>query len=177
MERPAIDIALDVTIAGTPEQVFTALTEDIGGWWGYPAVDPRGRALSLSLDASLGGHFREHWADGGEVIATVSGLSADEHLMLTGPFHLGLCVAVATFDLNEVAAGTLVNFTFRAFGVIDPATAEGFGNAWKDLVGIRLKALVETGRRMGIDGEAPANVHPIDDGQARQEAEASERSP
>jgi uncharacterized protein YndB with AHSA1/START domain len=160
VEKPAIDVALDVAIAGTPNQVFAALTKDIGGWWGFPAVDSR--ALSVSLDASLGGHFVEHWDDGGgQLIATVTGVSANDHLTMTGPFHLGVAVGVATFDLEKVADGTLLHFTFRAFGVVDPAKAEGMGSGWNELVGARLKALVETGARMGIDGDGPTIVHAI----------------
>jgi DNA-binding transcriptional ArsR family regulator/uncharacterized protein YndB with AHSA1/START domain len=168
MERPGIDIALDVTIAGTPKQVFAALTEDVGGWWGYPALDSR--ALSLSLDPSLGGHFVEHWEDGGQLVATVTGVSADNRLTMTGPFHLGLAVGVAEFDLEEIADGTLLHFTFRAFGAIDPARAEGMGSGWNELVGIRLKALVETGTRMGIDGNGPTNVQAIEETHAREQA-------
>jgi DNA-binding transcriptional ArsR family regulator len=168
VDRPAIDVALDVTIAGTPNQVFAALTEDIGGWWGYPALDSR--ALSVSLDASLGGDFVEHWEDGGQLVATVTGLSADNHLTMTGPFHLGLAVGMAAFDLEEIADGTLLHFTFRAFGDIDPAKAEGFGGGWNELVATRLKALVETGTRMGIDGEGPTNVHAIEEAHAREQA-------
>src|SRR5262249_18740403 len=171
MERPAIDVALDVTIAGTPQQVFAALTDDIGGWWGDPALDSR--ALSVALDASLGGHFVEHWDDGGQVMATVTGLSADDHLTMTGPFHLGVAVGVATFDLQEIADGTLLHFAFRAFGVIDPAKVEGMGSGWKELVATRLKALVETGRRMGIDGDGPTNVHAIEENQARGQVQRS----
>jgi uncharacterized protein YndB with AHSA1/START domain len=169
VEKPAIDVALDVTIAGAPKQVFAALTEDIGGWWGFPALDAR--ALSVSLDASLGGHFVEHWDDGGQLIATVTGMSADDHLTMTGPFHLGVAVGVATFDLTEIADGTLLRFTFRAFGVVDPATAEGMGSGWQQLVGSRLKALVETGTRMGIDGDGTTNVHAIEEADARAGAE------
>jgi DNA-binding transcriptional ArsR family regulator/uncharacterized protein YndB with AHSA1/START domain len=173
VERPAIDVALDVTIAGAPKQVFAALTEDIGGWWGQPALDSR--ALWLSLDASLGGHFVEHWEDGGQLVATVTGLSPDSHLAITGPFHLGLAVGVATFDLEEVADGTLLHLTFRAFGDIDPAAAEEVGSGWNELVGTRLKALVETGTRMGIDGEGPTNVHAIEETDARERARRRSR--
>ena len=174
VERPVIDVALDVTIAGTPKQVFAALTEDIGGWWGYPAVDSR--ALSLSLDASLGGQFVEHWDDdGGQVIATVTGLSADNHLTMTGPFHFGLAVGVAAFDLEEIADGTLLRFAFRAFGVIDPEKAEGMGSGWNELIATRLKALVETGTRMGIDGDGPTNVHAIEEDQAGERARRRSR--
>ena len=168
VDRPAIDVALDVTIAGTPNQVFAALTEDIGGWWGYPALDSR--ALSVSLDASLGGDFIEHWEDGGQLVATVTGLSTDNHLTMTGPFHLGLAVGMAAFDLEEIADGTLLHFTFRAFGDIDPEKAEGFGSGWNELVATRLKALVETATRMGIDGDGPTNVHAIEEAHAREQA-------
>jgi len=168
VDRPAIDVALDVTIAGTPNQVFAALTEDIGGWWGYPALDSR--ALSVSLDASLGGDFVEHWEHGGQLVATVTGLSAANHLTMTGPFHLGLAVGMAAFDLEEIADGTLLHFTFRAFGDIDPAKAEGFGSGWNELLGTRLKALVETGTRMGIDGDGPTNVHTIEQTLGREQA-------
>jgi DNA-binding transcriptional ArsR family regulator/uncharacterized protein YndB with AHSA1/START domain len=168
VEKPAIDVALDVTIAAAPNQVFAALTEEIGGWWGFPAVDSR--ALSVSLDASLGGQFVEHWDDGGQLIATVTGVSADDHLTMTGPFHLGLAVGVATFDLDEVADGTLLHFTFRAFGVVDSAKAEGMSRGWNELVGTRLKALVETGKRMGIDGDVATNVHAIEETPGGEEA-------
>jgi len=104
------------------------------------------------------------------VIATVTGLSADNHLTMTGPFHLGLAVGVAAFDLEEIADGTLLHFAFRAFGVIDPAKVEGMGRGWNELVGTRLKTLVETGTRMGIDGEGPANVHAIEETQAHEQA-------
>ena len=159
MDRPAIDVALDVTIADTPKVVFAAMTEDIAGWWGYPAVDAR--AIGLSLEPGLGGRFIEHWDGGGQIVATITGWSPDSHVRLTGSFHLELAVAVATFDLEEVADGTLVRFTFRAFGVVDPQTAVGFGHALSELVGTRLKALVETGARMGIDGDGKLNVRAI----------------
>jgi DNA-binding transcriptional ArsR family regulator len=167
MERPAIDVALDVTIADTPKAVFAAITEDIAGWWGYPAVDAR--AVGLSLDPGLGGHFIEHWDEGGQVIATVTGWSPNSHVRLTGSFHLELAVGFATFDLEEVADGTLVRFSFRAIGVVDAQTAEGLGSGWNQLVGTRLKALVETGARMGVDGAGRTNVRAIQ-GQERESA-------
>lgn len=34
--RPAVDVALEVAMAATPTAVFSALTEDPGGWWGHP---------------------------------------------------------------------------------------------------------------------------------------------
>ena len=157
--RPTIDIALDVEIAGTPAAVFAALTKDIGGWWGHPAVTSR--ATGLALDPRLGGLFTERWEDGGQVIASVTGWAQGEHLQLTGSFHMGVGVGVAAFDLAESAAGTLLRFSFRALGLVDAEVAGAMSRGWAELVGTRLKALVETGTRLGIDPDEPPSIRSI----------------
>ena len=157
--RPTIDIALDIEIAGTPAVVFAALTRDVGGWWGPPFVTAR--ANSLALDGRLGGLFTERWDSGGHVIASVTGWAQDEHLTLTGAFHLGVGVGVATFDLAEVGTGTLLRFSFRAIGVVDTEAAGAISRGWAELVGTRLTALVETGTRLGIDPDEPHTIRRI----------------
>ena len=157
--RPTIDVALDIEIAGTPAAVFAALTKDIGGWWGHPFVTAR--ATSLALDPQLGGLFAERWQNGGQVIASVTSWAQDEHLQLTGSFHMGVGVGVATFDLAESGGGTLLQFSFRAIGVVDAEVAEAMSRAWAELVGTRLKRLVETGTRLGIDPDEPATIRSI----------------
>jgi DNA-binding transcriptional ArsR family regulator/uncharacterized protein YndB with AHSA1/START domain len=157
--RPAIDVALDIEIAGTPAAVFAALTKDIGGWWGHPFVTAR--ATSLALDPRLGGLFTERWDNGGQVIASVTAWAQDEHLQLTGSFHMGAGVGVATFDLAESATGTLLQFSFRAIGVMDAEAARAMSRAWAELAGTRLKRLVETGTRLGIDPDEPPTIRSI----------------
>jgi DNA-binding transcriptional ArsR family regulator/uncharacterized protein YndB with AHSA1/START domain len=154
--QPAIDIALDIEIVGTPAAVFAALTKDAGGWWGHPFVTAR--ATSLALDPRLGGLFTERWDNGGQVIASVTGWAQDEHLQLTGSFHMGVGVGVAAFDLAESGAGTLLRFSFRAVGVVDAEVAEAMSRGWAELVGARLKGLVETGTRLGIDPDEPPTI-------------------
>jgi DNA-binding transcriptional ArsR family regulator/uncharacterized protein YndB with AHSA1/START domain len=158
--RPTIDIAQDIEIAGTPTAVFAALTKDVGGWWGHPFVTAR--ATSLTLDPRLGGLFTERWDHGGgQVIASVTGWAPDEHLALTGSFHMGVGVGVAAFDLAESGAGTLVQFSFRAIGVVDAEAAGAMSRAWAELVGTRLKMLVETGTRLGINPDEPPTIRSI----------------
>jgi DNA-binding transcriptional ArsR family regulator/uncharacterized protein YndB with AHSA1/START domain len=157
--RPTVDVALDIEITATPAAVFAALTKDIGGWWGHPFVTAR--AGALSLDPRLGGLFAEQWENGGQVIASVTGWAQDEHLRLTGPFHMGVGVGVATFDLAESGAGTRVRFSFRAIGVVDATVAEAMSRGWAELVGTRLKRLAETGTRLGIDPDEPPSVRPL----------------
>ena len=157
--QPTIDVALDIEIAGTPTAVFAALTKDIGGWWGPPFATAR--ATSLALEPRLGGLFTERWETGGLVIASVTGWAQDEHLALTGSFHMGAGVGAATFDLAEAGTGTLLRFSFRAIGVMDAAVAGDQSRGWAELVGTRLKELVETGTRLGMDPGEPPTVRSI----------------
>jgi DNA-binding transcriptional ArsR family regulator len=163
--RPPVDVALDVVIAGSRHTVFESITVRIGQWWGPPAVDAR--ATRLSLDPSLGGRFAEHWGDtGGQILATVTGLEPDRQLRLTGPFHFGLALADAIFDLEDARGGTLVRFSFRAIGAIDPDAIDGIASGWTTLVASRLKALVETGSAEGAVAAA-SNLRAIGDPAAR----------
>jgi len=68
---------------------------------------------------------------------------------------------VAVFDLAESDAGTLLRFSFRAIGVVDAEVAGATSRGWAELVGTRLKALVETGARLGIDPDEPAAIRSI----------------
>jgi DNA-binding transcriptional ArsR family regulator/uncharacterized protein YndB with AHSA1/START domain len=146
--RPAVDVALDVIVAGSRHAVFEAITERIGAWWGYPAVDER--ATRVSLEPGVGGRVVEHWGEsGGQLIATVTALDPDRQVRLTGSFHFGLVLGDATFDLEDAVGGTLLRFSFRAMGTIDPATLEDIQTGWTSLVASRLKALVETGSPEG----------------------------
>ena len=157
--RPTVDVALDIEIASSPGAVFAALTKDVGGWWGPPFVTAR--AISVALEPRLGGLFTERWDNGGQVIASVTGWAQDEYLALTGAFHLGVGVGVATFDLAEAGTGTLLRFSFRAIGVVDTEAAGAMSRGWAELVGARLTALVETGTRLGIDPDEPHTIRRI----------------
>jgi hypothetical protein len=101
----------------------------------------------------------EQWSEGGAVVAVVTGWQEDRHLALTGSFH-HVAVGVATFDLAPTDAGTLLNFAFRAVGVVDPDLAEAMPGGWKELLANRLKALVESGTRLGIAADrSPTPIH------------------
>jgi len=152
-DRPAVDLALDVSIAAAPSDVFAALTRDVGGWWGPPFL--HAQTTSLTLEPRLGGLLVEQWDDGGALLATVTSWAQDRHLELTGPFHLGLALAIASFDLTGSQLTTELRFSFRAFGAIVAEVAEPFARGWRELVGQRLKTLVETGTRLGIAPDQP----------------------
>jgi len=68
---------------------------------------------------------------------------------------------VATFDLAGSGAGTVLRFSFRAIGVVDAAVGEAMSRGWAELVQTRLKGLVETGTRLGIDPDEPPTIKPV----------------
>jgi uncharacterized protein YndB with AHSA1/START domain len=152
-DKPAVDVALRVLMAAPPSTVFAALTEDPGGWWGPPYL--RSGTTALNLDRRLGGHLVEVWETGGALLATITAWTQDRQLELTGPFHLGLALGIASFELSPTADGTEVEFTFRAVGIVEDELIESFAKGWGELVGQRLKTLVETGRRLGIAPDPP----------------------
>jgi uncharacterized protein YndB with AHSA1/START domain len=152
-DRPAVDVALDVAIAAPRSLVFAALTEDPGGWWGHPYL--RSDATGLTLEPRLGGLVVESWEGGGFVLASVTGWTDGGYLQLTGPFHLGLALGIATFELSDSDEGTSVKFSFRAIGAIEPQLVERFAEGWTELIGRRLKSLVETGKRLGVAPDPP----------------------
>ena len=135
------------------------------------------RATGVSLESGLGGRFVEHWGDtGGQMIATVTGVERDRHLRLTGPFHFGLALADANFDLEDAPGGTLVRFSFRAVGAIDPTVIAGIESGWTTLVASRLKAFVEAGSAEGAGAvAAESNLRAIGEPRARPAGSGSRR--
>jgi hypothetical protein len=70
-------------------------------------------------------------------------------------------IGVAAFDLAPSGTGSLLQFSFRAIGAIGDAVAEDLSRGWAELVGTRLKTLVERGTRLGIDAEQAHIIRPI----------------
>lgn len=151
-DKPAVDLAFQVSIGASRAAVFHALTHDTGGWWGHPFL--RADTTSLFLERRLGGLLVEHREGGGSAVAVVTSWTDDRHLELTGPFHFGLAVCIATFDLLPTDEGTSLEFSFRAIGAIE-GTADQFAKGWRELVAERLKTLVETGKRLGVNPDPP----------------------
>jgi hypothetical protein len=110
----------------------------------------RADATALSLEVRPGGRLVEEWYGGGQVLATVTGLTTHEWVQLRGPFHLGNASATVEFAIVADGSGSMVRLGFSAYGLIDPATADGFGLAWQVLVGDHLKAFLEHGTRSGV---------------------------
>jgi uncharacterized protein YndB with AHSA1/START domain/DNA-binding transcriptional ArsR family regulator len=146
--RLDIDVTLDLTLPRPRRQVFAALT-DVASWWGPPYVTSA--ATDLRLDARLGGTFEEVWGtEGGRMLAMVTAVEPDRRLELTGPFHLGVVFGVVQFQLDDAGTDTRLSFSHRGIGSVSAEAAAAFANGWKELLTVRLVALVERGVKLGI---------------------------
>jgi DNA-binding transcriptional ArsR family regulator/uncharacterized protein YndB with AHSA1/START domain len=148
----AIDIAQELTFTRPRQEVFAALSR-VSSWWGPPYVSPA--ATDLRLEPRLGGPFEEVWGStGGRLLAIVTALEPDRTLELTGAFHFGLVYGVAQFQLDDAGSGTRLSFSHRGIGSVSDEAAATFADGWKQLLTVRLVALVEEGVKLGIAARA-----------------------
>lgn len=138
-----IDLAKELVLAAPRAKVFDALTEGVAAWWGKPYLTSN--AVGLSLDARVGGSFVEEWeGGGGKQLAVVTAVDPGIRLELTGPLHLGVVFGIVEFHLEDDRSGTRLAFSHRAIGAVSPDIAEEFAAGWTELLGVRLKAFVES---------------------------------
>ncbi len=149
----SMQVEQEISINAPAERVFQALTEDVSAWWGAPYLltdSPQ----AIILEPQVGGRLYEQNSNGdGALWATVTGVKKNQHLELTGPIGMaGAIHSVVAFSLepqNEGAA-TLLKFSHQAVGQLGDDTQANYNAGWQDLLGVRLKAFVEKGERLGI---------------------------
>ena len=141
-----------VHIRADRPRVWDLLTRDPGAWWGSPYVISEDR-VGLRLDLSPGGLLWEDWGDGqGWTWGTVRGFRRPECLELAGTFMLpGAVDGSATFELSTEDGGVVVRLRQTALGTISDEDAGRWHAGWADLLGVRLKALVESAGPGGDD--------------------------
>ena len=140
----SFEIHQEVILNASRDQVWAALTSEIGKWWAY-RVGAEGS--SISLDARLGGRFEERWGDGNGVIwGEVVDLRKGERLRLRG--NLGMGGAGSNdyvYDLEEKDGKTLVKLAHHAVGYRDPESEQSYTEGWKGLFEL-LAAWVHDGK-------------------------------
>jgi uncharacterized protein YndB with AHSA1/START domain len=156
----SIDITHEVMIKATPNRVYNAITNKIAAWWGTPYLYTR-LAKDIVLEPKLGGRFYEVWGTGqGRLWGTVTQIKKNEWIEITG--NLGMKGAVQgtiCFALEAKDGATLLTLTHHAIGQISEETESGYVVGWKDLLGTRLKAFVEAGKKYGVGLDPPPGLH------------------
>lgn len=153
METPELGsfkIEQEIRIFAPRAKVFECLTRRMGEWWGSPYLltdDPK----DLRVELKVGGRVYEDIGnEEGGLWGIVSHLKAPERIEWRGAMGMsGAITGVVCFELEEQGTETLVKLWHWAAGQVTQKHQQGYSSGWKDLTG-RLKALVETGERMGI---------------------------
>lgn len=155
----AMRVELEITIQASRARVFDALAKDIAAWWGAP-YHLSAKPQYLVLEPEIGGRFYETASDNESWLwATVTGIKFGEQLELMGTFGMdGAVQGLVAFQLQENNGATVVKMTHRAIGDFADDKAARYAEGWQDLIGVRLKAFAETGKRYGLGHEPPAGA-------------------
>jgi uncharacterized protein YndB with AHSA1/START domain len=139
-----------VTVQGTPEEVFDAITGDISGWWDHHYSE---RPLRLYIEPAVGGCFCEVFdtEGGGARHATVTYAKRGEALRFEGPLGLGgfAILMTHTYEFTPVADSTRVTVKVRAFGEIQEGWPAAVNGVWQHFLLERFKPWYERRRAGG----------------------------
>jgi len=147
----AFGFEIDVTLPGTPSQIYDTVTGDIRGWWDHSLSE---HPVRLEIEPRPGGGFWEIFDDAGDGIrhAVVTYAKRGEGLRFEGPLGLtGHALHMVT-SYALAAAGpdsTRLTLTVRAAGEVDPRWPALVEQTWRHFLYERLQPYVAAGGRAG----------------------------
>jgi len=140
----------EVTLPGTPEVIFDAVTGDIGGWWDHHFSE---NPIAFYIEPVPGGGFWEMFDEEGNGVLHATVIYADRGKMLRfdGPLGLsGKAIKVVT-TYTFTSAGdslTLFKVSLHAAGEVEegvPALVEG---VWEHFIFEQLEPYIITGKHL-----------------------------
>lgn len=158
--KPLVPFTIEqaVLLSVPPGPVFDALTLHISAWWGAPYIRSHD-ATRIVLEPQPGGRLVEEWGHRqGFVRGIVTAIRQDERLELSGRLAGGDPLpSLAEIALSHAPGGTRLSFVHRGAWMLQgESTVTACAAAWRQLLGVRLKAFVERGVRSGIADHPPA---------------------
>lgn len=168
--RPVVlggfEVHHEVTVPGTPEEVFDAFAAEIGVWWDQRYRDD---SKAVAFELRLGGGFYEVYDDAGNGArhATIDYLERGKRIRFTGPMGFsGYAVEmVHTVDFNAggSAGTTRVDLTVRGAGQMDPDWPAAVDRTWHHLLIERFKLYVEAKQAALKQQQQPQEPSPDDE--------------
>ena len=140
----------EVTLPGTPEIIFDAVTGDISGWWDHSfSENPK----KFFIEAKPGGGFWEIFDDEGNGVLHGTVIYADRGKLLRfdGPLGLsGLAIkVVTTYEFEPVGTdSTLFKVSLRAAGEIQEGIPSIVESVWDHFIFDQLKPYIEAGKHL-----------------------------
>ena len=137
----------EITLPGTPEEIFDAVTGDISGWWDHSFSE---NPLEFYIDPVPGGGFWEIFDEEGNGVlhATVTGADRGKLLRFDGPLGLaGKAIQmVTTYTFEGIGEdSTLFKVSVHVAGEVTEELPELVESVWDHFIFERLKPYVEAG--------------------------------
>ncbi len=148
LECMAFSVGHELTLPGTPVEIYDKLTGDLSPWWDHTfSPSPR----RFFIDPQPGGGFYEIFDETGDGVehATVIWAERGVRLRFEGPlgFSGRAVTMVHTYDLAAVGKdSTRLSLAVRASGEAIDGAAEAVDAVWRHFLFDRFKPYVEAGR-------------------------------
>lgn len=139
-----------VTLPGTPEIIFDAVTGDISGWWDHSFTD---NPKEFFIEPVPGGGFWEIFDDEGNGVLHARVIYADRGKMLRFDGPLGLSgkaiQIVTTYQFEPVGTdSTLFNVSVHAAGEVEEGLPEIVERVWEHFIFEQLEPYIKSGKHL-----------------------------
>jgi len=140
----------NVTLPGTPEIIYDAITGDISGWWDHTFSE---RPSRFYIEAKPGGGFWEIFDDSGDGVlyATVIYAQRGKLLRFDGPLGLSgkATQIVTTYKFNSVGEdSTKLSVEVRGSGELEEGINEVVKSVWHHFIFEQFKPYIEAGKHL-----------------------------
>jgi uncharacterized protein YndB with AHSA1/START domain len=137
-----------VTLPGTPEMIFDAVTGDISGWWDHHMSE---HPKKFYIEPFPGGGFYEIFDDEGNGVLHATVIYADRGKLLRFDGPLGLSgkaiQLVTTYQFEPVGTdSTLFKVSVHGAGEVDEGIPAIVERVWEHFIFEQLKPYIESGK-------------------------------
>jgi hypothetical protein len=139
-----------VTLPGTPEIIFDAVTGDISGWWDHSFTD---NPKEFFIEPVPGGGFWEIFDDEGNGVLHARVIYADRGKMLRFDGPLGLSgkaiQIVTTYQFEPVGTdSTLFKVSVHAAGEVEEGLPAIVERVWEHFIFEQLEPYIKSGKHL-----------------------------
>jgi hypothetical protein len=139
-----------VTLPGTPEIIFDAVTGDISGWWDHSFSE---NPQKFYIEPKPGGGFWEIFDDEGNGVLHATVIYSDRGKMLRFDGPLGLSgkaiQIVTTYQFEPVGTdSTLFKVSLHAAGEVDEGVPAIVESVWNHFIFERFKPYIEARKHL-----------------------------
>ena len=140
----------EVTLPGTPGDIFDAATGDISGWWDHSVSE---NPVELFIEPIPGGGFWEFFDDEGNGVLHATVIAADRGKLLRfdGPLGLaGIAIhLVTTYTFEPIGSdSTFMKISVHGAGEVEDGTPATVEKVWEHFIFERFKPYIETGEHL-----------------------------